>query len=111
MLRAVFELSREVRQIEVGLLSRELGMRPLRVGEALLELDKLGLVRLDQLRLTMPGLLCASRLPQLQQAERVAAQAPVVVPMAAARVARGSVPPPERRAVAVRRRAGQRAGA
>lgn len=87
VLRALFELSRAVREIEVGLLARELGLLPVRAGQSLLELERRGLVRLACLRLTMPGLLCATRLAPLSQGEHVASESSVVVPMEAARVA------------------------
>lgn len=97
VLRALFELSRAVRNIEAGTLAGELGLRPTQVGKALLELERRGLICVERLRLTMTGLARATRLPgqallASMHAEAVAARGVVceprglVVPIEAARV-------------------------
>jgi hypothetical protein len=65
LLRALFELARVDQAASAGSLARLLGRRAVEVAQLLVQLDQLGLVRAERARLTLPGLLVATRLPAL----------------------------------------------
>ncbi|MFW5925044.1 MAG: hypothetical protein ACOCV4_02695 [Myxococcota bacterium] len=64
-LRTLFELSHGGRP-ETGALARHLGVRPVEVGHALVELDRRGLVDATRARLTFRGLARAAAIQRLQ---------------------------------------------
>ena len=65
-LRALFELARLDCSASASVLAAALGMRATQVARALVALERLGLVRADQARLSLPGLAVAARLPALE---------------------------------------------
>ena len=96
ILRALFCLSRDTRHISALTLAAATGLTPTRAGEALVALERNGLVDASRARLTMRGLALATRikasaggLGQQERAAAAAVPAPVAAPWAAA-----SQPPP-----------------
>jgi hypothetical protein len=62
ILHALFCLSRDTRHISAATLATAAGVTPTRAGEALLALERAGLVDASRARLTMRGLVAAARL-------------------------------------------------
>lgn len=62
ILHALFVLSRDTRHISATTLAAAAGVTPTRAGQALLALERAGLVDASRARLTMRGLVAAARL-------------------------------------------------
>lgn len=62
ILHALFVLSRDTRHISATTLAAVAGVTPTRAGQALLALERAGLVDASRVRLTMRGLVAAARL-------------------------------------------------
>jgi len=80
VLRVLFELAHQDRPAHAGALSAELGVQRTQAALSLVQLDAAGLVSADKARLTMRGLVLASRLQPvtLHAAHRV--PSPMLVP-------------------------------
>jgi hypothetical protein len=66
VLRALYELGRVDRAADAAFVARLLGVRSQEVSLALTQLDALGLVRVETVRLSLLGLAWATRLPALE---------------------------------------------
>ena len=69
-LRLMFEQSRADQPLELPVLARRLGLARVQVARQLLVLERLGLVNAERVRLTMAGLVLATRLPACELAAR-----------------------------------------
>jgi Mn-dependent DtxR family transcriptional regulator len=67
---ALFELTAENQPVDAGSVARAIGAKTASVGEALCELDALGLIWLSRCALTMAGLARAARLQRQRQSAR-----------------------------------------
>jgi len=76
VLRTLFELSQHDRPAHAGALGAELGLSRTLAAEALVHLDAAGLVRAEHARLTMRGLVLATRLEPVTLTRRRAASNP-----------------------------------
>jgi len=102
VLIVLFQLSRDTQHISAQTLAEAVAQTPTQTGEALIRLERRGLVDATRARLTMMGLMLATRLgagsggprvatPKVAKAEGARAELPVA--------ALPSVPPPARPAV------------
>jgi hypothetical protein len=98
VLRALFCLSRDTQRISALTLAAATGLTPTRAGEALVALERAGLVDASRARLTMRGLVLATRIKdsakggggqRARAPEPKPAEKPITTPWAA-----GSEPPP-----------------
>jgi len=80
VLRTLFELAQHDRPAHAGALGAELGITRTLAAEALVKLDDAGLVRAEHARLTMRGLVLATRLQPVVLSERRIAPNPQLVP-------------------------------
>lgn len=79
VLRTLFELAQHDRPAHAGALGAELGITRTLAAEALVKLDEAGFVRAEHARLTMRGLVLATRLQPAALSERRTEKNPQLV--------------------------------